>query len=485
MVTGYQRQHRKNLLFTPVEGSDQKTADQWSQLITVCHKQKFIDEKFSHGCDESTQGGLIMAQPYLDFTEDPINGDLSLRIWPGNSFLSDAFFKEPDMSDANFIWFQQYISKNEAILLFQEDKDKILRMASPQGTVARGKFYFLPENYSITRNDLLVMSYFWYKTSYERITIYDVQTGQNFDFKGTEKEADTIVNTSYDEFGRRRFEKIKTWAPTWKLITILNRTVMYEGDNPLNIDMPPCFPIYWNYQPEIPSYKLRVRSLVRSLRSPQFLLNRRIITNMDISESSLNTGWIHRENSLSNEEVLDKVGQGKRVIIKADENEEKPISEILQKIQPNVVPPSDFQIADQLVDLVYKVSGVNEELMGAADDDKAALLSMLRQGAGLITLQKYFDQWDRSLKILGKMEMAIIQANWSPFKVARILGEMPTEQFFNKQFQKYDCVVTEGLNTPTQKQQAFAVYFQMFQAGLPIPPEFLVEILEAQFIIDS
>lgn len=473
MVTGYQRQHRKNIQLTPVESSDQQGADQWSQLIKTINKQNYIDERFSDACEMSLVEGLNMIQPYLDYNDDPVNGDVKLKIWSWNSFMVDPYFREPDMSDANFIWFQQFISKEEALLKMPELASEINRMSPYTGTVGRGRFYFLPENYSVSRNDLLVMSYFWYKSSRKKKMIYNKVTGEITDFMGSERELKSYINAE------RNSEVITQDTSTWKCVTTLNRTVVYEGFNPLNIDLPPCIPLFWNYNPEMPSYRLRVRSLARTLRDPQFLLNRRIILNHDISESSLNSGWIMRENSISNEEVTKKVGQGQNIFIKDGEHEDKPIGEIIQKIQPNIVPPSDMELANQLVDLVYKTSGVNEELMGAADDDKAALLSMLRQGAGLITLQKYFDQWDRALSLLGKMEMLIIQANWSPHKVWRIIGETPSEQFFTKAFAKYDCIVSEGLNTTTQRQQSFHIYFQMFQAGLPIPPEFLVEILDA------
>jgi len=472
MVTGYQRQHRKNIQYTPVEGSDQKTADQWSGLIKTVNKQNFIDEKFSDSCEHSLVAGLNMIQPYLDYTHDPINGDMKLKVWPWNSFMVDPYFREPDMSDANFIWFQQFISKEEAAITMSEYEDEIKRMSPYNGTTARGRFYFLPENYSVSRNNLLVMSFFWYKSRRKKKMLYNRVSGEITDFLGNKDELREFISRN------RGYEVISHETSTWKNIITLNRKVVYEGKNPLNVDSPPSIPVFWNYNPEMPSYRLRDRSLVFSLRDVNFLLNRRIILNHDISESSLNTGWIRRENSIANEEILSKVGQGKDVIIKEGEHEDKPISEIIQKIQPNIVPPSDMELANQLVDLVYKVSGVNEELMGAADDDKAALLSMLRQGAGLVTLQKYFDQWDRAFMLLGKMEMAIVQANWSPFKVWRIIGEPPTEQFFNKNFQKYDCIVSEGLNTTVQRQQTFHVLFQLFQAGLPVDPQFLIDILD-------
>jgi hypothetical protein len=96
---------------------------------------------------------------------------------------------------------------------------------------------------------------------------------------------------------------------------------------------------------------------------------------------------------------------------------------------------------------------------------------MLRQGAGLTTLKVLFDQLDESQKILGKLLLKIMQQNYSYGKVQRILGRPPSEQFRNKAFQKFDCVVAEGADTDTQKQLEFAQLLHLREAGLPITGE--------------
>jgi membrane-associated HD superfamily phosphohydrolase len=125
----------------------------------------------------------------------------------------------------------------------------------------------------------------------------------------------------------------------------------------------------------------------------------------------------------------------------------------------------------------------------SASDDKAGVLSMLRQGAGLTTLQCLFDQLDRAMILLGKLEIDIIQANFTPGKIKKILeGEEPTQQFYNKDFGKYHANVEEGLNTSTQKQMQFAQMLQLKEMGVPISPEDLLEaatLQNKQRIIDN
>jgi hypothetical protein len=101
---------------------------------------------------------------------------------------------------------------------------------------------------------------------------------------------------------------------------------------------------------------------------------------------------------------------------------------------------------------------------------------MLRQGAGLTTLQLLFDQLDHSQKLLGKIMVDLIQANFTPGKIKKILeNKEPSPQFYNKAFGKYHANVEEGLNTSTQKQMNFAQLMQLREMGIPIPDDLMLE----------
>lgn len=466
MVTGYQRQHRKSIKFVPAETGDSKTTDQYTKLITYANNSRNVLEKFSRACEEATIQGMTLIQPYLDFKDDPVNGTLDLKLWSYNSFLVDPYFREPDMSDASFVWCQQYISKTEADNLFPDQKKLITPM---MGTPQRfGSFYFLPESYNMARNDLLVLSYVWYKWKKKVKKLYDQQTEQIFDFAGDDNELDQILS----EIPNLR--PVDVEVPFWKQAVILNDQLMFQGYNPLGFGSCPFVPVYWNYDPQVAYYDLRVRSLTRACRDSQYLFNRRVILNHDISESSINSGWKRKENSVSNPENLRYAGQGKDIIIK----EGYELTDV-EKIVPNAVPASDIQLADQLMNLMFQTTGVSLENFGlgdAADKAQSGLALMMKQGAGLMVLQKYFDQWDVALKLLGEKQIQIIQNQWSPGKVKTVLGEEPTPNFFSKVFAKYHVIVTEGLNTVTQQQQQFRNLLDLNQMlGGIIPPPFIAK----------
>jgi len=327
----------------------------------------------------------------------------------------------------------------------------------------------------MARNDLLVMSYVWYKWKKKKKKLYDRKTGETFDFTGNENELEALLR----DVGDDAFEVVEVNVPCWKLAVILNEQLMWQGENPLGFDECPFVPVYWNYDPHLSYYNLRVRSLVRPCRSSQFLFNRRVILNHDISESSINSGWKYKEDAVSNPENLRYSGQGKDLVIKTGFE----LTDV-EKIIPNAVPPGDLQLADQMMDLIFKTTGVSLENFGLGENatkDQSGLAIMLKQGAGLMVLQKYFDQWDLALTLFGNLEMKIIQNKWSAGKVERMLGESPTQHFFSKMFAKYHVTVAEGVNTPIQQQQQFMQAMELNQMlGGIIPPKYLLDISTIQ-----
>jgi len=467
MITGHQRQHRKSVKVIPVEMASQHTADQFNKLLQFSFSKRFILEKFSDAVEQAVTSGFVLIQPYLDFKEDPINGVLDLKIWEYNSFMVDPYFREPDMSDANWIWLQKFLSKKEAMAQYPEHAELIGSMGGYSNR--DGQFYFLPENYNIARNDLLVLSHYWYRSNRTHKKLYNKQTGEISEWKDSREAIKEYLEVNPE------LEEIEVEAPSWNVATLLNKSVLYMGENPLGFNIEcPFIPVYWDYEPWQPQYNLRTRSLVRYLRDAQFLFNRRIILNHDISESSINSGWMYYENSIVNEENIQYSGQGKHVILKEDYRDQG-IANTIQKVVPNAVPPSDMQLADQMQQLIGPLSLVTPELMGASEEKGiAGITEMLRQGAGLTTLQKYYDQWDRSLKLLAVVCLKILQ-RWTPFKVSRIIKEMPTREFYDKNFSQYDVLPEESLNTTTQKQAQFVQLLQLKEMGIPIPVEFLIK----------
>lgn len=466
MVTGYQRQNRKAIAYVPTENSDEHTTDQYTKLMTHICNSEGIHEVFSKACELAAVSGFVLLQPYLDYSGiDPAQGSMKVKVWEFNSFLCDPFFRDYErMSDCNWVWCQQYVTKKEALERFPDAEVRISAMsASP---TRYGTFYFLPEQFNMARNDLMVLSYVWYKSKRRKKRLYSKSMDQFFDYGGGDEQLSLILQNVPD------LQEVTSTVPTWKLVVVLNDQLVHEGYNPLGLDDCPFVPVYWCLDNHLSQYENRCRSLVRSMRDANYLMNRKININQDIVESTLNSGWIRKMGAVANEENVRKGGQGYDIII----NDGFEIADV-QKIQPSVIPASDFQLFEQLQSLIFQASGINLESWNAENSPQASTLTVLMKQAGnLMVLQKFFDQWDASLKVLGDKMLQIVLQNWNPTKVRMLIGEEPSALFFSRIFAKYNVVVEMSLLTPTQRYQEYMQWLELNQQlGGIIPPDKLAE----------
>ena len=466
MISGYQRRNRKSTIVMPKENADAETADQLTKVLMSIHEQEGTLEAISESFLGALITGLNFLHVWVDYREDPISGSIKVDNCSYNSFLVDPYFKKPDLSDCNGIWKRTWLTRRQIISLLPEHADEILGLMGNESGTRDGKFQYSPESYGFNYNKLLTYDEFYYRDFRTQKMLVDTQTGETLEWKGDNETLKLYLQTY------PTVTTIDQEVPTVMLGIVVQNKVMYHGPNPSGLDNYPFVPVFGYYHAESPYFPWRIQGVVRGLRDAQYLYNRRRIIELDILESQVNSGWIFKENAPVNiKDMYELQGQGRGVAVKQEAN----LADV-QQIPAPQIPPSMIQLSEILAREVMEISGVNEELLGSAVDDKAGILSMLRQGAGLTTLQGLFDNLDHAQKLLGKLELDLIQQNYTPGKIKNFLeGKEPTPQFYNKMFGKYHAVVEEGLNTATQKQMQFAQMLHLREAGVPIPDDMLLE----------
>lgn len=468
MVSGYQRRNRNSTIVVPVENADEQTASQFTKVLSWCNQQEGVLNTISDSFHGALVTGMNLLQVWVDYRSDPVSGNIRVDNCSYNSFLIDPYFRKKDLSDCNAVWKRSYLTKREAISLLPDHKDEI---SSLSGMNAKdGKFQFMPENYDLSRKNLMTYDEYYYRDYRKQKMLVDAQTGETQEWRGKDDE-------SLAEFLRLypQITVIDQEIPTVKLAVVVQGRVFYDGQNPMGTDKYPFVPVFGYYNPQLPDYTMRIQGVVRGLRDPQYLYNRSKVLELDLKESVPNSGWVAKENALVDPKDVYKTGQGRSIFLK----ESAQMSDIMP-IQPQEIPPSWLQQSEMLGKEMNEISGVNEELLGSATDEKAGILSMLRQGAGLTTLQVLFDNLDQSQKLLGQLMIDVIQSNFTPGKVKRIIEDEPAPQFYNKAFGKYDAAVEEGLNTTTQRQMQFAQLLQLREAGIPVPDDVILKAATVQ-----
>ena len=468
MISGYQRRNRKSTIVIPVENADEETASQFTKVLSWADRQESILYTISDAFHGSIVTGLSLLHIWIDYRNDPKSGDIRVDNCSYNSFLMDPFFKKKDLSDCDAIWKRSYLKPEQISSLLPQYKKKIKAMNNVDGD--DGKFGYLPETFMTNKNELYSYDEYYYRTFRKQKMLIDSDSGEVLEWSGQDDERLKLFLAQNPTVIMQ-----EQTIPTVNLAILVQGKLLYDGRNPSGTDRYPFVPVFGYFNPQLSNFEARIQGVVRGLRDAQWVYNRRKQIELEVAESKATTGYIVKAGATIDPMEPYKTGQGRTITLK----ETAEMTDIMA-IQTQEVPQSFFQLSQIIGQEIQEISGVNEELLGSATDDKAGILSQLRQGAGLTTLMGLFDQLDMSQKLVGQLMIEMIQANFMPGKIKRIIEDEPSPQFYNKAFGRYDAAVEEGLNTTTQRQMQFAQLLHLKEIGVPIPDSVLIEAATIQ-----
>jgi len=468
MITGYQRQHRLSSVVVPVENSDQKTADQLSECLMQVMSYGEGYQSISDCFSGAVKTGWNLASVWLDYREDPINGDIRFAREPWNGFIMDPYLTRLDLTDCSYIIRRKYLGVDLVASLLPGQEKEVYALHR-LGWERDDKFTWLPYQRQPGGQDMMAYNEFYMQKWEPQKVLVDMETGEYRDWQGDDK----------------LFNQLKALNPNFELTTrqkriiemhiIVNDQVMRTETNPYGLDQYPFVPFTAIWEPESDQWGLKVQSLIRCMRDPQREANRRRSQMTDLLDSQINSGYIATEGAVVNPRSLYQASQGKVIWRNQDA-----APGAIEKIPPAQIPPSMFQLQETFDADIKEIAGVNDAAFGQLESgNESGVLTMLRQGAALTNLQDVFDNLRHSQKNLSMLALKLIQ-QWTPEKVQRIINEEPTQEFYNKEFTKYDCVIQEGLLTETQRQQFFRQMVDLANLGETMPPGLLAKAAPIQ-----
>lgn len=468
-ISGHQRATRKSSICIPVQNGMQLTADQMTKCLYYVHNQSGVYQIYSD-CFE--QGALTQGLGFLsifkDTTQDPISGDIRLRYVDMKSCLFDPYGRKHDMSDWRFFWTRQFFDRDEAANIYEQFRDDIL--ALPKGTYRDDKFYYMPEVYQIQFPNMIAFDEYWYLATRDCQYLVDTETSECQEFQGDEEDLRIILHTF-----KNRLKVITKKKPTVRRTILVNDKVLIDEPNPYGIDRYPYVPMVAYFTADTPYYAYKFRGIVRDMRDAQYLFNRRKVADLDILEAQ-QQGLKIKKGALVTPE--DSLNQGNGRVLTIDNKYQ------MSDVEPMpIVPPSPvmLQMEEMLMNIAYRISGVDPAAMGIEVDDKAGIISMMRQVATARNLQRLFDQFDEAQRLAGDIIIEMIQKNWTYGKVKQVTGEEPTAEFDNKAFFKYGCKIVQGSLTETQKQLELAQLLHLREIiGEAMPIESIIEAMTIQ-----
>jgi hypothetical protein len=487
--SGYLRDNINQIIYSPVEGSDQLTADQFTKLSYYIWDKGQGYPVFLDACDEAFKSGIALCGIQMDYSKDFVNGDISFYKRTYNSFYLDPTFESIDLKDCAFAITRDLVSKQYAKQLMPFIDAKQIDDLT-QGFRDDKFMQYHPEFTTFSRNrNLIAYDQYYRRTTRTRKFLVDLDSAYYRDITDYDKE-------KLDElqFGLARFERMREDPeinpddiPNIEIRSVerdyvelnifLNGERLYCGEDKTGIDHTyPFVPIICYMEPSIWMPSQRLQGIPATNWSLQRQFNKRHMKIIDMMDSDISTGFKYLLGSVPDPTEMQQSGQNKLIGVDPD-NAPQGLDSV-QQLQGGGANPALIEYQSILDQLSLTLSNVNESILGVDEKGNTQIsgrLAQVRIAQGLRGNRKIFDNVETAQQVLGGLILKTIQNHMPPGKVERILAEEPSEQFYEQEFEQYDAVIKEGVRSKSQKD---AYYYELVN----LKREEIVDVPQAEIV---
>ncbi|MEN8236129.1 MAG: hypothetical protein ABFQ95_01050 [Pseudomonadota bacterium] len=464
--SGYARDNIKSCVIAPMEGSDEKTADQLNTVVKYVFDKGDGDQYLLSGFDDALKTGLSLVGIWIDKSEDPVFGDIKFFKRSYNSFILDPNFTRLDLSDCSEASLRDFVTRDDAKSLLTFIDPKIID-ETPTATFDNKFQLYRPNKNRFDSDDLITYDSYYRRTTRDIQEIVDMSTGdillRNGDPSENDKHDELVQLARSNGINAEILRRNKQFV---ELNVLLGGKVVYNGPDPTGLDTYPFIAEIACFEPQLDDFSLKIQGLVQPLIPAQRSFNRRLLRAQDIMDSSLNVGMLYKVGSVVDEKAMNRSGIGN---IPATDTAD--LDRDFKPIQGGSIPPGWLEFSQTISGLFAEISGVNETLLGSDEGGNTQVsgrLAEVRAANGLRANRAIFDNFERSQRHLTKKALEAVQLNFGPGKVARIIGEEPTQQFNDESFERFDAVIKQGVKSQSQRD---AFYFELLRAVEMFGPE--------------
>lgn len=530
MISGYQRQNRPDIVAFPEGDEDGLYAEVVTRLIHNAVKVSDASYKSSEQFEDGVICGEGWVEPYIDYSNDLVNGDLRVKKCNPLNVFVDPASTEYDLSDAEYIIkVSPGLTKNQILKLFPDKKSLIekignrtLSINSGDNTTQQTLDYPMLDERGGTgsgednsKEDCYDLVEYQYKKYVSKYIVADKQIGDMKEAKDLD-EAQLYVDQKNTISGEIVAKVIHRIVPEIWFCSLVGDTLVDEFISP--------FYPKWKGYSLIPFFahrvtvpikdgnEFRIQGIVRSLKDPQRELNKRRSQELRILNSTANSGWLAEQDTWVKKSDVEKYGSTPGVTLEYKSGRQKP-----ERITPAPLSQGHAQLAAENTQDMKEISGINSDLLAMNKTDASGRAIYLRQQQGIVMLQRILDNFSMTTKLLGRFILsqlgeiytveravkvcgtAFIKDNFSkpvmqpspvdgqPVPVLDATGQMQMEvdqegvlALFNTvlndiEIAKYDVTVDETNASPTVKYGNYLMLAEMAGKGMPIPPDVLVD----------
>lgn len=473
LLSGYQRINRYDPILLPRTADDGEKAKKATALTSwVFDTTDYLAEESLAFSDGITCGRGWLSPTYA-WDEETERGDIVIERRSPFDIYPDPECRKYDMSDANFICDAAWVNKSDLISTFPEHEEMINALVAQYDSDEpdeRGDRTYWYDN--ATFKVRLVRQ--WYRTT-------------------THKEK----TTDWGETRKVRVKKIR-------VASYIGDLVLEDVESPYTHGMFPYiwFLPDWDGEGDIP------RGVVRDLKDPQREINKRRSQLLHILNSMANRGWFEKVGSLSPEEhrKLEMMGSTPGIVVKY--NDQQP-----NAFDTTQLPTAFAQIEQACTSDLKEISGINEEMMGMNVPASASGRAIeLKQQAAITSIATMLDNLRRTKKQVMRMlwghrgrkgliqeyiteEMAVritddngkagfMKLNAKTPIPNPVTGELPWTDENGEVMAtvmddvttwEFDIILADEPTSPSGRTAAFWKLLEAQKAGVPVPPDILLE----------
>ncbi len=480
LLSGYQRLNRYEPDFLPRTGDDIEKCN----VAKGITKYLFDTNEFDYEESRVSLDAFLTGRGwfYLSYRDEEIRFK---RVSPFNIY-PDPESREEDLSDAECIHYARWTSKRTLKRHFPDHADEI------DLVVAR---YDAEETSDHMGDDPL-----WYAAETKKVrlisTWYRSYRTDKICFFPPELQ---IPDAPFEEVPPelRALAQVRTESrEEIRVATYIGELLLEDVPSPYSHGKLPyvMVPGYWLGEGDTAA------GVVRDLKDPQREMNKRRSQLLHIINTMANRGWMVKKGGLdyANKNKLEKQGSTPGVVI-----------EYQSDIAPNPfatdsIPSGFFQVDKQYQEDLQNISGINEAMLGTDVPASASGRALeLRQRQAVTSLAMLFDKLRMAKKRLLKQlwgnpkHPGLLPQFYREPRIFRIVGQggqpdfvpvnqpqeaidprtgMAVQQIINDLSTfEFDIIISDTPATPSQRVAAFYALLEMAKAGLPVPPDMIVE----------
>lgn len=467
---------------------------QVSDVLTKIMMQIADENAFEHVEGTVFQDGMITDRGYFDIRmsfDDNINGDIAITALDPTTVVPDPQAKEWNPDTWREVYVTKWLSIDDLTELYGEEKAEEARTQAlstnlgaeyaeytRRGTFGTPEFGYAYDQIPSDERDI------------KRIRVID---RQHFVIDRQKVFVEPITGEESnvpDNWDEAKIDEYTALTGSY-IITKTQKRVRWTvtaGSVVLHDDFSP-YP-FFTIVPYYPQFR-RGKPLgwVRDLIDAQQQINKLASQSLHVVNSTANSGWELEEGALVNMTPEELAANGSKtglVLVRAPGKQ-------IAKIQPNQIPSGLMQFVEYAQDMVRRISGVSDYMVGEGSSEVSGVALDARINRNLSQLQPAFDSLDRTRTLLAKRMLHLIQTYYTDTRMFRITAESETGEATRETITinqpthegrvindltlgEYDVIVTSQPNRQTFVETQFAQAIQMAQAGIPIPPDVMVEL---------